>query len=272
VWTEINQRFKSKLPFLHARLKKWARPWRNAHVPLFPVWKRLGGELFRVHPRLLTMETRDFEPHISRWILEHLDRGGTFIDVGAHIGSLSLKAARRVGRTGRVVSFEPAPVLFEILDYHRRVNHLPQITAIHEAVSDSDHSRAKLYVFSGGLSFRNSLTLGRPGLPFADGVEPTAIEVPTTTLDTFCSSENVRPDVIKIDVEGAELMVLRGASCVLRQCRPALVLSVHPFWLPASQSSNQIFEFLSDHRYRIKDSHIVFHEGYEIGDYLLMYE
>lgn len=87
-------------------------------------------------------------------------------------------------------------------------------------------------------------------------------------LDSFCAREGLTPDVIKIDVEGAEGMVLRGAAEILRRFRPILVISTHPYWLPASESADELFEVLAGYGYHVKDSHVVRFEGYEIGDYV----
>jgi hypothetical protein len=75
--------------------------------------------------------------------------------------------------------------------------------------------------------------------------------------------------MIKIDVEGAEGMVLRGAGDVLRKFRPVLVMSTHPYWLPAGETVEQLFDFLRGYGYETRDAHVVDFEGYKIGDYLL---
>jgi FkbM family methyltransferase len=269
LWPQINQNLKRKLPSVHAFLKRRAAGWRLAPSPLVPAFRRVRGEFFWVHPRLLAAETRDSEPRIYQWIVNHLPANGTFFDVGAHYGWLSLKAAKHVGRNGRVVAFEASPVLVEILTYHQRRNRLVQMTVVGSAVSESDAGRANFYLLNGGLSSRNSLTIGRPGLPFLESVEMTIAEVPTLKLDSFCHAEGIVPDVIKIDVEGSEGMVLRGAADVLRRFRPALVISTHPYWLPTSESVEGLFHLLASYGYQTKDSHVVHLEGHAIGDYLL---
>ncbi len=269
MWPWINQTLKRMLPPFHNFLKDRVAAWRLDPSPRLPVMRRVRGRFFWIHPRLLTVETRDAEPHIYGWIVKHLPRGGVFFDVGAHYGWLSLQAARHVGRNGRVVAFEPSPVLLEILRYHQRCNRLKQMSVIGSAVSERDAGRADFYLLNGGLSSRNSLMIGEPGLPFLDSIQKSIAEVPTITLDRFCEAEGLVPDLIKIDVEGAEGMVLRGAATVLRRFRPVIVLSTHPYWLPASESVEAMLAFLAGYGYRVEDSHVVRFEGYEIGDYLL---
>jgi FkbM family methyltransferase len=270
VWTEINQRLKTRLPSAHAWLKRQLARWQLGADPLIPVPRRIDRQFFWLHPRLLTTETRDYEPHIFRWIVDHLPSGGVLFDVGAYYGGLSMRVCRHVGPSGRVVAFEPSPVLLEMLRYHQRRNRLRQMTVVGSAVSETDGALATLHLLNGGLGTRNSLTIGRPGLPFLESVVKTVTRVPTVRLDTFCEKEGLAPTVIKIDVEGAEGMVLRGATEVLSRFRPVLVVSMHPYWLPESEPAEKILDFTLRHGYRVKDSRIVKLGPYEIGDYVLV--
>jgi hypothetical protein len=111
--------------------------------------------------------------------------------------------------------------------------------------------------------------IGRPELPFLDPAGKTAVEVGTLKLDSYCDAEGIRPDLIKIDVEGAEGMVLRGAAEVLKRYRPVLVFSTHPYWFPPGESADRLFGFLADFGYQTRDSHVIHFEGYKIGDYLM---
>jgi hypothetical protein len=81
MWPRINQALKRNTPSFHGFLKRRAAAWRVASGPLLPACRRVRGEFFWVHPRLLTAETRDSEPHIYRWIINHLLPGGVFFDV-----------------------------------------------------------------------------------------------------------------------------------------------------------------------------------------------
>jgi FkbM family methyltransferase len=265
----INETLKRSMPWFHSFLKRRSVAWRLGSAPIVPVWRRIRGEFFWVHPRLFTSNTHDSEPHIERWILDHLCPGGVLFDVGAHYGWLSLKATRHVGPIGRVVAFEPSPVLLEILRYHQHRNRLAQMMVVGNAVSDREALRETLYLLNEGLSSRNSLTIGRPDLPYLDPAGKTAVEVSTVTLDGFCDRAGIAPDVIKIDVEGAEGMVLRGAAGILRQHRPVLVISTHPYWFPSSESTERLFDLLAGHGYQTRDAHVIRLDGYEVGDYLL---
>jgi FkbM family methyltransferase len=131
-----------------------------------------------------------------------------------------LLMAHRVGESGKVYSFEPHPVIVKRLVSNVRRNRFEGIVTVLEcAVSD----------VSGSLEL--SLYQGYPELTSlaADAARPhKTIEVPTTTLDEmFVRGEVGCPRFIKVDVEGAELLVLKGAVQLVEQCRPIIVLEVN---------------------------------------------
>src|ERR1700753_3810268 len=85
-----------------------------------PVPRKLLGALVLTHVNLI--RSRQTEPHILHWMAERLRPGDVFFDVGAHHGWMSMVAARKVGSKGKVVAFEPSPVLASYLSYIKRVN------------------------------------------------------------------------------------------------------------------------------------------------------
>jgi FkbM family methyltransferase len=264
-WMTANQVFKQRCPVLHKCLKR-VSTLRLPGLRGICLPRRIAGHLVWTHPRMLATEPP--EAHILRWVSWLLPRGGTFFDVGAHYGWISIAAARRAGRSGRVVAFEPSPVLADILSYHKRVNRLTQIEIVAKAVSNIDSEAVPFFLVNKGLSFRNSLTIGADDTPYIRPEDKTRREVASTTLDRFCEASQVIPDLIKIDVEGAELFVLQGALELLARYHPALIVGVHSYWLPRSQSVAQILDVLNDYGYEVKDQHAVNFEGAVAADYL----
>jgi FkbM family methyltransferase len=227
----------------------------------------MAGRIIWTAPRLISAPPP--EQHIVRWMSQLLSPGGTFFDVGAHYGWISMLAAHCVGRSGRVVAFEPSPVLADILSYHKRVNRMQHVELVSKAVSDINAKHVPFFLVNGGLSFRNSLTIGADVTAYVSTSEKTRHEVDAITLDRFVESTGSTPHVIKIDVEGAELLVLRGAEQLLRRFRPHLIVGVHPYWLPRSQTVGEIFDLLRRrHGYQVKDRHVVLFEGGYVADYL----
>ncbi|MBM2824187.1 MAG: Methyltransferase, FkbM family [Thermoleophilia bacterium] len=141
--------------------------------------------------------------------------GSVVFDVGANAGFLSLLAARLVGPAGRVIAFEPSPAAVVYLRRHVALNRALNIEIIDVAVAD-ENGRAR-------FSSVGPLELGHLD---AEG----EVEVETASLDTLVEDRVIPPpDVVKIDVEGAELSVLRGARAIMQANRPVVVLSTHGF-------------------------------------------
>ena len=240
-------------------------------LPPFPT--NLHGRSVWIHPRArFSITTQTFfkrESHVRTWLTNQLKPGDVFFDVGAHHGWVSMWGLSLVGREGKVYSFEPSPANLSILKWHRTRNKFSQWAVVPKAVSDVD-SEEEFFLVDTGDSPMNSLTTGAPGTPFMDGREIRKISMQTITLDTFCNQSNLRPDLVKIDVEGAELLVLHGARKLLGESCPIIVLAVHPYWLPKGQSTQQIFEYLTGYGYTVYDSEGCQTTYLQSGEYLCL--
>jgi FkbM family methyltransferase len=218
----------------------------------------MHGRLVWVHPRArFSYSTRTFftgELHVQAWLARLLKPGHIVFDVGAHHGWVSMWTLPLVGSKGAVYSFEPSPANLSILGWHRQVNRFTQWTIIPRAVSDKVALETCFFVIDSGDSPMNSLTSGIPGTALMDGRDIGKINVQTTTLDAFCAEAGARPNLVKIDVEGAELLVLRGAKRLLGESHPTLILAIHPYWLPTGQSPAQILDLLRAYGYILFDS------------------
>jgi FkbM family methyltransferase len=265
MWMTISRVLKQRFPSAHKHLTRLSSSAFRGGVG-FCIPRRIAGHLVWTHPRLLTAEPP--EAHILKWISQLLSSGETFFDVGAHYGWIAMAAARLVGDSGRVVAFEPSPVLLDILDHHKRMNRLRQIEIVAKAVSDADASAVPFFLVNHGLSFRNSLTIGADDTPYVAPVEKTRYNVDSITLDQFVLNSGIVPHVIKIDVEGAELLVLQGAERLLERYSPYLIVGIHSYWLPRSQTVGQIFDLLNRYGYEIRDEKLVRFEGGYVADYL----
>jgi len=164
------------------------------------------------------------EPDQTRRIVEALQPSQVFFDVGANVGYYSLIASRVVGDEGRVVSFEPFLENVSHLYRHVRLNRLNNVDVLPVACS----SDVGLTDFCRG----GNGALGHiSGVNSGDRSENDSAEdaywVPTLSLDEFALRTGRWPAIIKIDVEGAELLVLQGAERILEKCRPTIFLSTH---------------------------------------------
>jgi FkbM family methyltransferase len=174
--------------------------------------------------------------------------GFTVADVGAHVGTFSVIAGARVGPAGRVFSFEPAPESRRMLQQNIGLNRFEQrVTIVPAAVSDQT---GQTVFYIDGKSTTNSLMQLESVSPTGSAPQR-AITVGLTTLDDFFASIGRDPDLVKIDVEGAEFAVLRGADRILRG--PARVLcELHPYaWTAAGHDGHAMVQWLKERGRRI---------------------
>jgi FkbM family methyltransferase len=149
---------------------------------------------------------QDLDPSISWCINQYLEQGDIFVDVGANIGIESIPAAKLVGNTGQIHSFEPNTKINMLLHQSIDANALTNITLNSFAVSDID---GKIFL-SVPTSSSGSATVTKTNLDKSQ--EITAIK-----LDSYSPLINRRIKLLKIDVEGHELAVLKGASQIFSQ-------------------------------------------------------
>jgi FkbM family methyltransferase len=158
--------------------------------------------------------------------------GATVLDVGANVGAYTLLFATWVGARGHVYAFEPAAASRAGLDRHLKINALAdRVTVRREAVSNGSCPRR---FFERGTDGGNRI---------ACRSDAGTIEVPAVSIDEFCGASRLTPDVIKIDVEGAELDVLRGARQTIGRCSSSLALFIelHPsLWSAVGTSRAEI--------------------------------
>ncbi|MHC4543150.1 MAG: FkbM family methyltransferase [Planctomycetota bacterium] len=149
------------------------------------------------------------------------------VDIGAHIGYYTLLAARIIDRKlGHVYAFEPNPGTFEILTHHIKINDLAHVTAHNMALGASV---GQIEFFLGPSRNTGMASM----FPRKIGHGKVATQI--TTLDRFVDTNNLRCiDLIKMDVEGAEVEVLEGARNVLASYLPRLVLEVNSVMLTRS--------------------------------------
>jgi FkbM family methyltransferase len=164
-----------------------------------------------------------FEYELSRFYLKFLRSGMTFVDIGAHVGYFSLLASRSVGPRGRVLSFEPTPSTYGILAANA-ADH-GNITAVNLACW-SEPADITLYDYGPGFSGYNSVVRTRLPDWLRNGPSRYRHAIPAVRLDDHAREHRYVPDAVKIDVESAELQVLKGMHELLAGARPVVSLEV----------------------------------------------
>lgn len=161
-------------------------------------------------------KSHDSEIRLARFLINNLHQGQSFLDIGAHYGYFTLLAASLVGKTGKVLSFEPSRITYNILEKNCREFELKNIQCFHEAVSDAK-GKISFYEFPNLYSEYNSSSIEQfDNEAWLAQYKPEKVTVNARTIDQVLKEEHFRPDIIKIDVEGAEDKVIAGATDCLQ--------------------------------------------------------
>ena len=203
-----------------------------------------GQETIRVLPSRRQV-AEAYEPAVFDYLKRAIRPGAVVLDVGANVGVFTILLARWAGPVGHVYAFEPDPETLHPLQEHLALNGVrDRVTTLPIAVSD----RTGLAIlYTEPHSTENTLCDQHPRLRAAQ-----AVEVPLTTIDTFCAEQTVTPTLIKVDIEGFEVHALRGARETMLRHRPIVVVEVHPMnWPAIGVNGEEIVSLAAERGYRL---------------------
>lgn len=201
------------------------------------ITRHIGGQAIRFPARWSRYYEAEYEPETFRFFRDHLKPGNTVLDIGGHIGLFAVVTAHLVGAEGRVFTFEPTPFTRSVLTEVVELNGCSGIVEVRgEAVSARS---GETVFFDTGETISNANSLVRTEL------SKTEIPIKLISVDDFVRERSITVDCIKIDVEGAELDVLRGANETFINQRPVARLGLHPSFIAQNgQSLDEIWEVL----------------------------
>lgn len=181
--------------------------------------RTVDGVLIDADPRDLiqysVMVTGEWEPEETEVLRRQVRPGDVVYDVGANVGYFTLLASKLVGPSGQVIAFEPNPATLVRLRHHLELNGATNVTVVPVGLADRD-GQAEFHSVAGGNSGASALR------PLDDSLV-TRIEL--ARLDRLVDELDLRlPDLVKLDVEGAELLALRGMESTLRRAPRVQVL------------------------------------------------
>lgn len=231
--------------------------WRDAAKRIF--WRLLPRSIYQ--QLLAYSKARDFrtgrfrEPELD--LVDSLvRRGETAVDVGANHGMWTLALSRAAGTGGRVYSFEPVPFTFGTLSAVARQNGLANVTLVNKGCSDragTMEMTVPLQRSGSSDDLQAHLSL-RGGTGSSESPESVEVACEITTLDS--TLDGVKGiSLLKLDIEGAELLALRGATGLITRERPAIICEVDTSFLEGfGQRPGDVIEFLGQwdyepHRY-----------------------
>ena len=185
-----------------------------------------------------------WEPEQYARFMGHVRPGAHVMDLGASVGLFAIGAALRAGPAGRVVAVEPSPRTYRLLCGNVRSNRLERVVrAVPEVCCDRDGGEVDFFVCQASAMVDSAVPHDGPGVR--------RVPRPATTVDALVRRFDLRPALVKIDVEGFEDLVLRGAGETLARHRPLLFLEFHGDTLRArGVSPAAVVEWLGRHGYR----------------------
>jgi len=181
-----------------------------------------------------------FDPHHEAWFwnLIDIEEGDVVIDVGAHVGKYTIPLGKMVAPEGLVIAIEPHPINFVFLMLNVKINELSDVVRPYNVAAwNQDNASVDLYISS--KSELHSVML-------KDRAERGSVKVKTRTIDSIVHELKLsKVDLIKIDVEGAEVEVFEGAKNTLQRLTPIIVSEVFRF------NFRKFIKLLSDLNYKV---------------------
>lgn len=216
------------------RLYTFYSPVKRGKGRIFSLAKRFGGTLpanvitptkdgrrFDVSFRDWADDTiyflGDYETFCTETVKKYIKKGGVCLDVGANIGWYSTLFRKIVGASGAVHSFEPVPQTFAELEKNVRLNGAPPNVFLNNFGLGDEEKILKIHLF-------DDLPSGHASLAAPGNRAGQAIPIQIKTLDSYLTEREIETvDFVKVDIEGAEMMFLKGAAKLFEQKTPPVI-------------------------------------------------
>ncbi len=158
------------------------------------------------------------------YLYEAIKKGDTVLDIGAHKGGYLFMMLEITGETGKIIAFEPQSILYKYNQKIKALFNWDNVTVEHIALSDKQ-GEATLLIPTNSMSKTSA-----PGATIVNDRERDDIgfteKVVTDSLDHYCSTNNIQPNFLKIDVEGNELNIFKGGINTLQKYKPKIIVEI----------------------------------------------
>lgn len=183
----------------------------------------LKGKRWHMHrDHQFWMPLGQYESQTAGWVQSQLRPDSCFYDIGANAGYFTILGSAAVGPAGVVQAFEPVPVNVEVLRRQISENSLSNVT-LHDLALSNENGTIDFAVEGNNANSH----IADVKITHAVSKPSSIVAVQTATMDSLVANGLREPDTIKIDVEGAEMLVLQGAEETLKSSRPTLLISTH---------------------------------------------
>ena len=211
ILTQIHQKNKKKLLSPYQNESRWTLQIEDVKVH-YDVEDPYSKSWF--FPRYANGKIH--EPAVTRFFIDHIENDSIVLDIGGHLGYFTCLAGI-LAKNGQVHVFETAPNCIPLIEKNILLNHLDNIVIVHAAVSNTNESVRIL-----------AREEPDPGLMIKSKEDGPSMKIKGIKLDDYIHDHHIIPDLIKIDVEGAEWQVLSGMTETLKQKNLKLLVEVHP--------------------------------------------
>jgi FkbM family methyltransferase len=217
-------------------------------VPDRDLWVKMDGQdMFIPSPRRNVLGRRIYlhgiwEEVVTRVLIEEIHQGMTVLDIGAHVGYYTLLMAKRVGKAGKVFAFEPQSEVRNYLEQNVQRNGYSQVAILPLALFSKEGV--------GLLEGRDNLNAC-----LSPRSSPSTGSIKMVVFDQFKKKIKIEKiDLVKMDVEGAEMDILLGMRDSLKKNHPELIIEVHQNGLVRfGHSEMELRQYISSFGYHIRD-------------------
>jgi len=206
---------------------------------------------FRSHILRRVLKNKSYEPELSTLVGKYLDPTKDAIDVGANIGFFTVLMSKNIEKSKRVLAIEPTPLAFHYLQNNVIRNGMRNKVISFQGVATDKNGTYPLNIIAGKEEYSS---MGRIVHSSVEGLQQTIIKVPGDTIDNLVKQNKLVPGFMKVDTEGAEMNVFRGAKRTIEEFQPVILTELSEKML-ASLGNNvdKIVNFLRDLDYALID-------------------
>lgn len=199
-------------------------------------------------------------------LLEISNNTNVVFDIGAHIGLCTLPLSKI---TKKVISFEASPTNLKYLNSHVSINQISNVSIISSLVGEKNTEIVDFFDAKDGSGIPSivNVKLKKKNMIINH------IKVKQLSLDSFIEEKSIFPEILKIDVEGAELNVLDGSKSLLTNYRPKIIISLHPWHLNLlDRNIKEIYDYCDKYSYQLLsciDEHSILENELGLDEYYM---
>lgn len=226
------------------------RYWRRYYSTDLTAGSRIKVDMWNRNWRLLR-KNRVWEKDVEQFVEAYIEPGDVVLDIGAQVGMLTAQASYKVGPLGTVISFEPDPENYPVLASLVARNRLANVRLCHWALSDREGEiefRRPVGSWGSFMSGQDRKALDT-GFNATDFVE---YSVNCSRLDDVVQCLTIsRVDLIKLDVDGPEIGVLKGSLETLKKFKPVIIVEASLHYADHGYSVSDLFELMASQGYEL---------------------